>query len=69
MMRAGPSRLTTLQPLLPLSGAVHDVLQSRLDCALLAASAGEPYVILVSSLLMDARIDIGKGTSCLSMSD
>ena len=65
----GPSRLTTLQPLLPLSGAVQDVLQSRLDCALLAASAGLLHVILVSGLLSGARIDIPQCNSCWSMSD
>jgi len=69
VMRGGPSRLTTLQPLLPLSGAVQDVLQSRLDCALLAASAGLLHVILVSGLLMDANIGIALCTSCWSMSD
>ncbi len=68
-MSAGPSRLTTLQPLLPLSGAVQDVLQSRLDCALLAASAGLLHVILVSGLLMDVNIGIAPCTSCWSMSD
>ena len=68
-MRAGPSLLTTLQPLLPLSGAEQDVLHSRLDCVLLAASADLLNVILVSGLLICAALTIEQYPSCCSIAE